>query len=575
MARVVKLEIENFRSIRSLAWLPQRGFNCLIGPGDSGKSTILDAIAWCLTYNPRLEVTDADFYRLEATQPIKIIVTLLDLPDRLGSLEPFGPFQGGFNPQTQEFEDEPGAGLETTLTVSLFIDESMQGQWSLESSRELDDHLRRVMAKRALSELAILQMHGAGSQHLRFGQGSVLFKLTDEILELSGSLAASSRQARATFGESAHLQLQDTLKVVSNTAREFGVGAVQNASATIDSSQVILRPSHIALGDVHNVPLSRLGLGSSRILIAGLRKTKAGVVDVGLVDEIEQGLEPHRVIRLLQALDAKLAKPQLQVFATTHSSVVIRELEAHQLARVLNNDGKLSIPLIDPNGLLPGALRLYPEAFLAKSIIVCEGASEVGLLRGIDNHRQSQGLRALSALGVALVDANGVNNIYNRAHAFQALGYRVAVLRDDDKQPKAEDEAAFRKDDGALFHWRMGYAIEDALFHGMDNTGVKQLVSLAVEIHTDELVCAQLESAREPEDMDPVYISETDQINLREREICARAAKSKTNPWLKSVGRMEKAAKDVVALRLAQATDEFQTTVNQVFEWAESGNECA
>ncbi|RNJ42449.1 MULTISPECIES: AAA family ATPase [Mesorhizobium] len=42
------LEIENFRAIKKLRWLPGLGVNSLIGPGDSGKSTILDAMsgAW-------------------------------------------------------------------------------------------------------------------------------------------------------------------------------------------------------------------------------------------------------------------------------------------------------------------------------------------------------------------------------------------------------------------------------------------------------------------------------------------------------------------------------------------------
>lgn len=48
MVRVCKVEIRNFRSIRLLTWQPSPGLNCLIGPGDSGKTTILDAIDLCL-----------------------------------------------------------------------------------------------------------------------------------------------------------------------------------------------------------------------------------------------------------------------------------------------------------------------------------------------------------------------------------------------------------------------------------------------------------------------------------------------------------------------------------------------
>ena len=44
MTLIRLIEIENFRAIRKLRWLPGPGVNCLIGPGDSGKSTILYAL---------------------------------------------------------------------------------------------------------------------------------------------------------------------------------------------------------------------------------------------------------------------------------------------------------------------------------------------------------------------------------------------------------------------------------------------------------------------------------------------------------------------------------------------------
>jgi predicted ATP-dependent endonuclease of OLD family len=35
MARIRKVEIRNFRSVRSLDWFPSSGINCLIGSGDT------------------------------------------------------------------------------------------------------------------------------------------------------------------------------------------------------------------------------------------------------------------------------------------------------------------------------------------------------------------------------------------------------------------------------------------------------------------------------------------------------------------------------------------------------------
>ena len=73
MARIRKVEIENFRGIKELKWDPTEGMNCLIGPGDSGKSSILDAIDFCLGVRRTIQFTDVDFHRLEVAAPIGII----------------------------------------------------------------------------------------------------------------------------------------------------------------------------------------------------------------------------------------------------------------------------------------------------------------------------------------------------------------------------------------------------------------------------------------------------------------------------------------------------------------------
>jgi len=89
MARIRKIEISNFRSIGRLDWFPLAGINCLIGPGDSGKSTILDAIDFCLGARRNLAFCDDDFHRLQLDQPIQISVTLGELDSHLRSMEAY------------------------------------------------------------------------------------------------------------------------------------------------------------------------------------------------------------------------------------------------------------------------------------------------------------------------------------------------------------------------------------------------------------------------------------------------------------------------------------------------------
>jgi len=98
LARLRQIEIKNFRSIRNFQWFPSNGLNCLIGAGDSGKSTILDAIDWCLGARRNLSVNDADFYQLDINNPIQIMLTIGEFDDALKNLETYGLYLRGFNP---------------------------------------------------------------------------------------------------------------------------------------------------------------------------------------------------------------------------------------------------------------------------------------------------------------------------------------------------------------------------------------------------------------------------------------------------------------------------------------------
>ncbi|MET3233307.1 UNVERIFIED_ORG: putative ATP-dependent endonuclease of OLD family [Burkholderia sp. 1263] len=69
MTKIRKIEIRNFRGIRELDWFPAPGINCLIGPGDAGKSTVLDAIDLCLGARRNIGIADSDFNKLDVERP--------------------------------------------------------------------------------------------------------------------------------------------------------------------------------------------------------------------------------------------------------------------------------------------------------------------------------------------------------------------------------------------------------------------------------------------------------------------------------------------------------------------------
>lgn len=84
MAKIHTLKINNFRGIDSFEQVfGLNDFVCIIGRGDSGKSTILEAISYVLNPNWNLTIKDTDFHNCNVSTPIEIEVSLYDLPKKL------------------------------------------------------------------------------------------------------------------------------------------------------------------------------------------------------------------------------------------------------------------------------------------------------------------------------------------------------------------------------------------------------------------------------------------------------------------------------------------------------------
>ncbi len=575
MARIRKIEIENFRSIQRLVWLPSPGINCLIGPGDSGKSSILDAIDYCVGARRNILFTDADFHRLEVENPIRISVTVGELDDALKNIDAYGLYVRGFDAASGEIEDEPEKEAETVLTMRLTVTSDLEPSWSLVSERaEAQEQVRNLnWADRV--RLAPTRIGVMADYHLGWSRSSVLNRISEERADASAALAKAARDARAAFGDDAQNQLGETLTIVAATAKELGIPVGDNIRAMLDAHSVSFAGGTISLHDDSGVPLRGLGTGSARLLIAGLQRKAAAKSTVLLVDETEHGLEPHRIIRFLGSLGAKEERPPLQVFMTTHSPVVLRELSGQQLFVVRRAKDKHEVRNVGTGDDIQSTIRLYPDAFLAPSVLVCEGASEVGLVRGVDHFRTAQGQKSISACGVALVDCGGgdADRCFRRADAFQALGYRVAVLRDDDVKPTPAAETAFVAAGGKVIAWGADCALEDDLFVSVTDDCVNKLIERAVELHGEELVNEHIKSASRGErDLEKIRTAFLfDGYSVEHRVLLGEASRTRKAGWFKSVSWMESVGHDIVGPDLAKAEVEFATTIEEIFKWAGDG----
>jgi len=413
--------------------------------------------------------------------------------------------------------------------------------------------------------------------HLGWRRGSVLNRVSEERADASAALAKAARDARAAFGDQAQGQLGETLGIVATTARELGVPIGENIKAMLDAHSVSFSGGTISLHDKDGIPLRGLGIGSTRLLIAGLQRKAVAQSAITLIDELEHGLEPHRIIRLLGSLGAKEKEPPLQVFMTTHSPVALRELAGSQLFVTRPAADKHDVLTVGIADDIQSTIRLYPDAFLAPSVIVCEGASEVGLVRGLDQYRTANGYDPITARGTALADCGGgdADRPFKRAAAFRALGYRAGVVRDDDKKPTADVEAAFIAGGGKVVAWGDGRALEDELFLSLTDDGAGKLLDRVVELHGEELVNDHIKSASQNAKNLSTIRTEAliNGITLESRAILGKAARAKKAGWFKSVTWMEDVGRDVVGPDLANADAVFRALVKEVFAWAGDAGE--
>ncbi len=136
-----------------------------------------------------------------------------------------------------------------------------------------------------------------------------------------------------------------------------------------------------------------------------------------------------------------------------------------------------------------GKIRSGAEAFLAPKIVVCEGATEVGFLRGLDDHWVSEENRnSFAYQGVALFDANGGNKVREIAENLKALGYHVAVLADSDAPAEFSDaDAQALRDAGiTVVKWNDALSIEERVFADLSWAAVMASFNAARRLWNDD-----------------------------------------------------------------------------------------
>jgi hypothetical protein len=257
---------------------------------------------------------------------------------------------------------------------------------------------------------------------------------------------------------------------------------------------------------------------------------------------------------------------------TTHSPVVLRELSGIQLVVVRHCGAGHEALGVGAEDDVQSTIRCYPEAFLSRTVILCEGASEVGLIRGLDEYWSSMGHLSLQASGVAYVDTGGgdADRCFYRAEAFQRLGYRVATVQDNDKTPSASVVANFKANGGYSVAWRDGRALEDELFLSTPKKVVAALIERALELTPDGIVDQHVKTTSSGRESLASVIQDGKDAgySIGMRTLLGKSARIRRAGWFKSIGKMEGVARDIVGPSLEITEVEFRDVVQSLFAWA-------
>jgi putative ATP-dependent endonuclease of OLD family len=566
--RIRHLSITNFRGIRQLEWpIPDKALLCLIGRGDSTKSTILEALRRAFLPQWNLPFDDADFYLCSPQNTIRIETVLGCIPDTFRDLGTYGYCISGWDPAASRWRDEPGEGLEDVLRIRLAVGVDLEPIWRVIKN----DHDEGVPFKTDDRAKAAVSLIGATSdRHLDWSRGSLLNRLTQGE-NISESLAHAGRAARAALDarrSEALNKFDEAASTVETTAKELGVNVASSYRAHLDSEAINIRIGGLALHD-GDMPLRRLGLGSRRMLTTGIQKKNLSAPHITLFDEVEIGLEPHRIARLLHYLKEDITG---QYFLTTHSPVVLRELTVDDLYVVHCKNGGTEVIAANKPAiaeLIQGKIRSGAEAFLAPKIIVCEGATEVGFLRGLDHYWISKGKTSFAYEGIALFDANGADKIREIAGGIKELSYVVSVLADSDRPSKfSSSDADYLREKGVTVTlWSEAQCIEGRVFADLTWTGVITSFQLACSIIGDVNRALDQVKTQYGQGFDRSITSWTDTPALRH----ALGMAAKESGWFKRQSKAQQWA-EVICDELddpAVATTDLARKIGAIRNWVD------
>jgi len=464
-AIIRRLRIDKFRGLKAFDWLPREGMNVILGGGDMGKTTVLDALAMLLSPTNGATVTETDYWQRE-TETDFVVEATVSLPVEAG-IEDQRRMAYPWNWNGEEAVQPAGKDGEEVEPEKPVYVIRVRGTTDLEPSWEVvqpdgsTEHLS-VSVRRQIG-LVRLSSDERNDRDLRLVYGSAL----DRLVADNGLRARIGKQmAKVSLAnellEESRIALEKLNEKMGDNRLPTGLslGMTSGQGPSIGSLIGLL-----ALHEGKEIPLSSWGAGTRRMAALEVAAATAKHASLTTIDEIERGLEPYRLRKLLRILEETAG----QVFLTTHSAVAIECVGKKGHLWYLDGKGRIGYL---PSSKIAQQQRRDPETFLAKLAVVGEGKTEVGFLsfllgKAFAGDPLDDGIR--------ICDGQGNDAVLDLLETMAGANLECAGLVDDEGRSPARWAKLKSKMNGLLLQWPQA-ATEGAVIAAIPDAKLEDLI---------------------------------------------------------------------------------------------------
>lgn len=477
-AEIKRVRIERFRGIRELTWRPAAGLNLLLGGGNVGKTTILEAIGLLLNPSTSYTLVDSDYFgrRVEDEFLIEAVMSLPGEINRQPSMA--WPWEWDGQDAVISLLGEPVTASTAGNPVpdrTVVYKIRVRGTVDLDLVYEIvqpDDTLTTfsVSLRRQIGLVRLLG-DDRNDRDLRLVQGSNL----DRLLNDRGLRAKLGREFAADPVDR-HLE-SESFGRLGKLSQEFAANRLpSHLGLAFTGGSGLSINSLIGLTankDGVVLPLATWGSGTRRLAALVIADSIQDGQPITLVDELERGLEPYRQRQLIK----HISNGRGQTFITTHSASV---LSGAATASVWHVDTGGQVGNL-PKEKVSRHLARDPEAFLARLTIVAEGPTEVGFLEDILD-RELSGWRDY---GVYIANGGGNDDALILLEALSSGGVKFAGFVDNEGRDQGRWRTVKSRVGPLIFQWESGN-IEQNVIPMFDSDQIHSLIIDPSDVKTGQ-----------------------------------------------------------------------------------------